>query len=212
MHHRQLGYELAEALAPNQPLEEGRSVVCEHCVGYRVCGVSRRANPELRIGKSVVSELLCFRQNLNLVSYGVAQLSLIDQPTQSIISSVALFSNIVFARRYFNEEIENKDVVALLMIILAIVLFVMYYQHSDQDITIEELQKHFTTTPFLATAFALLTIYAAAAAYNKCLKPENIRTNISGLAYGVVAAIIGGITVRCNIYIYIRNTKEKFNL
>ena len=108
----------------------------------------------------------------------------------------------MFARRYFHEQIESKDIIALLMIILSIVLFVLYYQHSDQNITLEELQRHFTTTAFLATAFILAVIYIAAAAYNKCYKQENTKANLSGLAYGVVAAIIGGITVRFRCLVF----------
>mmetsp|Transcript_3538 Transcript_3538/g.4758 ORF Transcript_3538/g.4758 Transcript_3538/m.4758 type:complete len:399 (-) Transcript_3538:1503-2699(-) len=157
-----------------------------------------------------------FGQILNFVS-----LSLIDQPTQSILSSFALFSNVIFARRYFQENFQLRDLMGILFISSGASLFVVFFVHSEQIETIESLQQGFLRPGFFSLLVILAGIFIFCAVYvmkkaeitsyelpidlSKQIEGSSSRARVtittifsldqSPLAYAIMAALIGGITV-----------------
>ena len=138
-------------------------------------------------------------QILNLVSLG-----LIDQPTQSILSSFALFSNILFAKYYFNEKMSQRDLLGLFFISGGASLFVVYFIHRKQDITIQMLEKQFYQPEFLLLILFLGLIVGLCLMYIRRNTGPNLsrskalklfQQDQSALAYATLAAIVGGCTV-----------------
>jgi len=139
-------------------------------------------------------------QILNLVSLG-----LIDQPTQSILSSFALFSNVLFARYYFSEQMDQRDYLGLFLISCGASLFVFHFVHHKQDITIEMLEQQFAKKEFLVLIIFLIVVVSSCLLYlrNKKRFLSTLHLNNthlckqdqSPLAYATLAAINGGVTV-----------------
>eukprot|EP00924_Labyrinthula_sp_SR-Ha-C_P009280 snap_masked-scaffold_2-processed-gene-18.39-mRNA-1 protein AED:1.00 eAED:1.00 QI:0/0/0/0/1/1/2/0/332 len=149
-------------------------------------------------------------QILNFVS-----LSLIDQPTQSILSSFALFSNLAFAKYYFNEQFQKSDLIGLFCVSSGASLFVLFFVHRKQIYTVAQLENQFYQPEFVWLMTSLLIIITMCSLYvntfsEAILTKFKIISSITqfinkitcseqgenaALAYAVIAAIIGGCTV-----------------
>mmetsp|Transcript_12005 Transcript_12005/g.15564 ORF Transcript_12005/g.15564 Transcript_12005/m.15564 type:complete len:328 (+) Transcript_12005:268-1251(+) len=140
-------------------------------------------------------------QIMNLVALG-----LIDQPTQSILSSFALFSNILFARYYFNEVMDRRDVFGLFLISCGASLFVFHFIHHKQDMTVAMLEERFFKPGFLLLMFIMGVVVGFCILY---IRDQNRNSSFlsrlhaarmfqrdqTALAYAVLAAVNGGCTV-----------------
>lgn len=155
-------------------------------------------------------------QILNFIS-----LSMIDQPTQSILSSFALFSNLLFAKHYFNENFSKSDLLGLLNISAGASLFVIYFTHKKQNYTIQQLEKHFYQKEMLCLIVFLAAVIGFCMLYVSTFSENTLRqlnrlplisglltwfmrnsgerghfsSDFSALAYAIIAAIMGGCTV-----------------
>eukprot|EP00937_MAST-01D_sp_MAST-1D-sp2_P001828 g1828.t1 len=119
----------------------------------------------------------------------MSSLAFADQATCSVLSTLALISNAIFARCFFGEPFTRLDMLAMLNIIGGSFVIIMFFRHAKQDFSVVELEQDLADPAFLALGGALLGVLAL------CLRQHCTGARLSAFTYALTAAIIGGFSL-----------------
>ena len=128
--------------------------------------------------------LLFFGGQLSLLG----SLAFADQATCSVLGTLALVSNAVFARLLFGELFTRLDAISMSAIIGGSVLVIVFFKHADQNFTIPELEQHLSGDAFLV-CLALLVVWLL------CLLRRWRQGRATALVYSWLAAAIGALSL-----------------
>ena len=96
--------------------------------------------------------LLFFAGQLSLL----ASLGFADQTTCSVLGTLALVMNAVFARLLFGELFTRLDAISMAAIIGGSALVIVFFEHAEQNFTVPELERHLSSGAFVALLTALV--------------------------------------------------------
>jgi drug/metabolite transporter (DMT)-like permease len=121
----------------------------------------------------------------------LASLGFVDQATAAIFSNVALISNSLFARYFFNEVFTKRDFAAMAFILIGSVLVVLFFAHEEQNFTIETVAMYMQEPLFIIFMMLLAGLFALCVFFCKCWKGMMKKEAFAGLIFASMAALVG---------------------
>jgi hypothetical protein len=120
----------------------------------------------------------------------LASLGFIDQATSAIFSNVALVTNSIFARYFFNEQFTQADFFAITTILAGSALVVLYYAHVEQDFTLEIIRGYMQEPLFNVFMFGCVSAFLVCLSW-KMLRWDGRAGSTAGVVFATMAALVG---------------------
>eukprot|EP01084_Bolivina_argentea_P295707 509187_1 len=128
---------------------------------------------------------------MNSISLNYAALSIIAPLTSVKLSSMAILSHFIL-----KEKLSMKDVVAIFMIIIGVVLVVSFGPASDPNVTSAELREYFQGIPYIITVSMHVAITIGVFIAVKYFERKNFKSdNNIDISYGKNILLFGYVWI-----------------